>query len=252
MTNVSDTELVARAAAGDADAFGEFFSRHWAWAVRMARMRYHDLATAEDLAATAFLHAWRGLRTWRDTGSLPTTWLAVILRNACHEHARRLSYRPAETFWQPDLDDVSVDPCDTPEAEVTKAERLADLERALRSLTTAQQLALDAVIGADCSVQAAADRLGLPYATLRHRLRRARQKLRANYFGVTLRPKQKRERGGAPGRPLTLRPEESARIVALRSAGLTWTDIEREVGRSRSCCRRAVERAERAKERIVA
>ena len=90
-----DTDLVARARAGDLEAFDLLVTRHRRAAYRIAwRMtgRHQD---ADDLSQEAFLRAWKGLRTFRGESSF-ATWLTRIVMNLAS--SGRLARRPLVPF----------------------------------------------------------------------------------------------------------------------------------------------------------
>ena len=55
----TDTELLARAECGEADAFGVLFERHGPAVLQFCFRRTADAALAEDLTSIVFLEAWR-------------------------------------------------------------------------------------------------------------------------------------------------------------------------------------------------
>lgn len=84
--SLPDTDLVARALAGDADAFVELCERHKAriWSITTSVARGPD---AEDLAQEVVVRAYRALRTYQ--GQAPfAAWLCRIAVNAAYDHQR--------------------------------------------------------------------------------------------------------------------------------------------------------------------
>ena len=53
------------------------------------RYRVYDDMTAEDLAQTAFLKAWRKREDYRSDQAAFSTWLFTIARNLATDHLRR-------------------------------------------------------------------------------------------------------------------------------------------------------------------
>ena len=85
--------LVARAQAGDADAFGELYDRYVDLVYRYVYYRVGSQALAEDLTSEAFLRALRRITsfTWqgRDIGA----WFITIARNLIADHFKSGRYR---------------------------------------------------------------------------------------------------------------------------------------------------------------
>jgi DNA-directed RNA polymerase specialized sigma24 family protein len=87
----AESELIARAKAGDRDAFGELYARHHRQILAFALRRLHgDLPAAEDLASETFLSAFCRIRSLR--GGVPfRTWLESLtqFKLICQRHQAR-------------------------------------------------------------------------------------------------------------------------------------------------------------------
>jgi RNA polymerase sigma-70 factor (ECF subfamily) len=85
--------LVARAQAGDPEAFGELYDRYVDLVYRYIYYRVGSQALAEDLTSEAFLRALRRITsfTWqgRDIGA----WFVTIARNLIADHFKSGRYR---------------------------------------------------------------------------------------------------------------------------------------------------------------
>jgi RNA polymerase sigma-70 factor, ECF subfamily len=83
-----DTDLIARAAAGDAAAFQALVERHRSMVYRVAYQfagNHHD---AEDIAQDVFIKVYRSLDRFRQDAQL-SSWMYRIVMNACIDHRRR-------------------------------------------------------------------------------------------------------------------------------------------------------------------
>ena len=83
-----DTDLISRAAGGDAAAFQALVERHRALVYRVAYQfagSHHD---AEDIAKDVFIMVYRSLDRFRQEAQL-TSWMYRIVMNACIDHRRR-------------------------------------------------------------------------------------------------------------------------------------------------------------------
>jgi RNA polymerase sigma-70 factor (ECF subfamily) len=85
---MSDSELIVRAAEGDATAFQTLVERHRAMVYRVAYQfagNHHD---AEDIAQDVFIKIYRSLDRFRQDAQL-TSWIYRIVMNACIDHRRK-------------------------------------------------------------------------------------------------------------------------------------------------------------------
>ncbi len=80
--------LVARAQAGDVDAFAEIYAMFAAPVHRYLRSRVREPRDAEDLLQATFLRAIEALPRWQPRGAPFSAWLFRIARNAAIDHAR--------------------------------------------------------------------------------------------------------------------------------------------------------------------
>lgn len=168
----ADSELIlAVVARDDREAFARLVGRHQSM-VRavLRRLAKGDHALADDLAQETFLLAWRNLRSFRFDARF-STWLYRIAFNAWLSDARRRR----EVL----LEDAG-DAVPPPEAAagMPAGDRI-DLERALATLSDAERVAIAACYYADLSHEEAAEAIGIPVGTVKTRILRAKEKLRA-------------------------------------------------------------------------
>ena len=93
-----DSELIARAQHGDADAFAELFQAHKTRVYSLCLRMTNNTAEAEDLTQEAFLQVFRKLATFRGDSAL-STWLYRIAVNTVLMRFRK------RTLSQTSLDD---------------------------------------------------------------------------------------------------------------------------------------------------
>lgn len=94
-----DTDLIARAAAGDHAAFHTIVEKHRAMVYRVAYQfagNHHD---AEDIAQDVFIKVYRSLDRFRQDAQL-TSWMYRIVMNACIDYRRRHSPAGAAPFGE--------------------------------------------------------------------------------------------------------------------------------------------------------
>ncbi|MEK8172021.1 ECF subfamily RNA polymerase sigma factor, BldN family [Streptomyces sp. M19] len=129
-------DLVERAQAGEADAFGRLYDHYADTVYRYIYYRVGGRATAEDLTSETFLRALRriGTFTWqgRDFGA----WLVTIARNLVADHFKSSRFRLEVTTGEM-LDANEVER--SPEDSVLESLSNAALLQAVRKLNPQQQ-----------------------------------------------------------------------------------------------------------------
>ena len=133
---MDDAALVARARAGDRQAFAALVQRHQAAVYRVCYRVLGNREDAEDAAQEAFLRAYRKLASFRGESAFGTWLLRLAINVALNERGRRRVFlrrggpdAPPEATGQ-----ASVGAASGPEAGLLRAEAAAQLQRALRSL----------------------------------------------------------------------------------------------------------------------
>ena len=95
-------DLVERAQAGEADAFGRLYDQYSDTVYRYIYYRVGGKATAEDLTSETFLRALRRISTFTWQGRDFGAWLVTIARNLVADHFKsgryRLEVSTAEVF----------------------------------------------------------------------------------------------------------------------------------------------------------
>ena len=177
---MSEHELIARARAGDEEAFAQLVRAH-ADRVYVALRRFGlDAIEAEEVAQEVFVRAWRGLGRFQERAQL-STWLYRI---AFNEAQRLLARRPPPRA-EPDPEDR--DPVASlreaelfgPEARALDSEFEAVLARALAELPAQWRAAVVLRDIEGLSTEEAAGVVGVRQAAFKSRLHRGRMQLRA-------------------------------------------------------------------------
>jgi RNA polymerase sigma-70 factor (ECF subfamily) len=170
-----DSELVARAQAGDRVAFEELVRRHadrlHAVVVRLVVDRHE----ADEVTQEAFLRAWRGIANFRGDARF-FTWLYRI---GVHEARRAQRWAPGGAIAS--LDEQGVDPADPRPAPDRRAEHRdvrEAVELAVRALAPEYRAPLILRDVEGFSTAEAAAIMGLSEAALKSRLHRARLAVR--------------------------------------------------------------------------
>jgi RNA polymerase sigma-70 factor (ECF subfamily) len=172
LEDLSDNELLARHAGGDAAAFGVLVARHRdrAWAVALRTLG--NPADAADAVQDAFLKAYRTAGTFRGD-ALFTTWLHRIVVNACLDQLRRARSRAAVP-----LDETAAAIADSADP-VGRLDLGHDVVAALQRINADQRVAIVLVDVEGFSVEEAAGMLDVPTGTVKSRCHRGRAQLAA-------------------------------------------------------------------------
>ena len=178
-----DAELAARVAAGEPAAFEALMRRHNRALFRTARAILRDDTEAEDALQEAYLQAYRAIGNYRAEAKL-STWLARIVANEALMRVRKRTRRAAIVPLQPgasqdeinEIPDHNMD--ETPKRSAQRGEMRRLLEAEIDSLPDDYRVVFVLRAVEELSVEETADALGIPQATVRTRLFRARSLLR--------------------------------------------------------------------------
>ena len=133
---LASMDLVARAQAGDADAFGELYDRYVDLVYRYIYYRVGTQALTEDLVSETFLRALRRISSFTWQGRDFAAWLITIARNLIADHFKSGKYRlEVATADMLDADRAT----DGPEGEVLDSITNASLLDAVKQLNSEQQ-----------------------------------------------------------------------------------------------------------------
>lgn len=170
-----DRDLVARATAGDHEAFAQLVERHHARILALLERLSGCAEQALDLAQETFVSAYRHLSSFRHDSRF-STWLHSIACNHAASAARR--HRPA-----PAIDaSAALEPM-APPVDVARPLELAELrDRIGAALDRLDHRYRQVVVLSDmqgASYEEIATVLDIPLGTVRSRLHRGRMELRA-------------------------------------------------------------------------
>ncbi|SDE55888.1 RNA polymerase sigma-70 factor, ECF subfamily [Rhodococcus tukisamuensis] len=168
---MSDAQLLAAHASGDARAFSELLGRHYDHLWQTARRTSYTPEDAADALQEALLNAHRTAATFRADAAV-RSWLHRIVVNACLDRIRRNKARPTVPLPEDDQHEPS-----HPRDAMTDRETSMAIEDALFTLSPEQRAAVVAVDLEGYSVAEAAALLGIPEGTVKSRCARARHRL---------------------------------------------------------------------------
>lgn len=170
-------ELLDATARGDRTAFNKLYAatRKRSHAIASAILKRSDLA--EDAVQEAYLTVWRNAGRFDPSRGSADSWIATVVRNQAIDLARSRLARPTE--GEAELLVVASDASDA-EAQMEMADDRLLAVNLLKSLNPmARQLVLAAYLLGESGEQLSR-RFGVPVGTIKTRLSRAIQKMRAS------------------------------------------------------------------------
>lgn len=166
-----DRRLVEQAQRGDEDAFEALVRATGDRCVGIAYRILRDVDLAEDAVQSAYVSAWRDLRSLREPDRFEP-WLHRTLTRACYEEARKsrrfaanIRALPIESSFSPD--------------DVLQVVDRDQLDRGIRRLSVEQRAVLVFHHYLGLTLPEIADRLDIPIGTAKSRLHHATNAMRA-------------------------------------------------------------------------
>jgi RNA polymerase sigma-70 factor (ECF subfamily) len=180
---VADSELVVRAIAGREDSFEELVRRYQRPIVSYVYRMVGDYDMALDLTQEVFIRIYGSLARYRPEYKF-STWIYRIAHNAAIDHLRRAGGNRVE-----DLELEAVDGSTyekplasgslTPEQESERSERRAEIESVVQQLPSSYRELIVLRHAHDMSYDEIAEVTELPLGTVKNRIFRAREAMRA-------------------------------------------------------------------------
>ncbi|HEV7734390.1 MAG TPA: RNA polymerase sigma factor [Candidatus Binatia bacterium] len=168
----SDDDLMARVAAGDAEAVRVVVGAHLSRITAFAARTLGDRTEAEDVAQETFMRLWTHAARWEPGRARLTTWLHRVALNLCLDRRAR---RPHVSL------DAAPLPA-APDTDVTQALQAADVSRHVRvevmQLAERQRTALVLSHYQGLSSTETADVMAISVEAVESLLARARRTLR--------------------------------------------------------------------------
>ena len=175
---LDDAELIARAAAGDGDAFAALVARHQGSVYRLARALTDSHEAAEDVLQQTFLSAWQAARGFRREAGV-RTWLWTIARNAAFRQRSKRAREPVDHVSLDELGVLAGWGQNDPETLAARAQQRERFEAAFARLPAEDRQVLVLRDLEGCSGEETAVVLGIGLAAMKSRVHRARLRLAA-------------------------------------------------------------------------
>jgi RNA polymerase sigma-70 factor (ECF subfamily) len=179
---LADDELIRLCKARDEDAFAALVERYKARVYALAYRMVGRHEEAEDIAQEAFINVYRAIDSFR-LGDKFSSWVYRITSNLAIDYLRKRKLRAisVDSPKGPD-NDVYIqlpDKGDGPEAKIIQAELKAAIEKAIEGLSPSYKAVVVLRHVNNLSYDEIASVLGIPLGTVKTRLFRAREILRA-------------------------------------------------------------------------
>jgi RNA polymerase sigma factor (sigma-70 family) len=171
------TEAIAKARAGDAEAWGAIYSEYAPAIFRFCRRAMPTREDAEDATMEIFSKLWAGKLSQYDQERSFTAWLYRVAANHCWDMLRRRKIRQDK-----ETEDVDTMPLEHPEPsqleKLIEERSSEEVRRALDKMGTRARMALVMRYYSDMSYDEIADELGVRRQFVGVVLLRARHELR--------------------------------------------------------------------------
>jgi RNA polymerase sigma-70 factor (ECF subfamily) len=169
--------LLREVAAGRQAALSELYSRTSAKLFGVCLRILSDRGEAEDVLQETFVTVWRRAGSFEPQLARPMTWLIVIARSRAIDRLRsnRVLRSSAPIDDQPEIDDGRVSPLD----EAVASDDGRRLERCIGTLDDESGTAIRRAFFDGVTYEDIAKEKDVPLGTLKSRIRRGLQKLKA-------------------------------------------------------------------------
>ncbi|MCA1592918.1 MAG: sigma-70 family RNA polymerase sigma factor [Acidobacteria bacterium] len=191
LNGIADAELVRQAIAGSEDGFEELVRRYQRPIVAYVYRMVGDYDTALDLTQDVFIRIYGALARYSSEYKF-STWIYRIAHNASIDHLRRAGTVRIEDFQADDGNGGTYEKplasgAPTPEQLSERAERRSEIESVVQQLSPSYRELIVLRHAHDMSYDEIAEVTGLPLGTVKNRIFRAREAMRAQLVerGIT-------------------------------------------------------------------
>ncbi len=187
LVELSDADLIGRAAAGDARALEVLYDRYSRVVFSFALRMVGDRQLAEELLQEVFFRAWQQGGAFNSSRGTFVTWLLSITHNMAIDEVRKRQRRPQKADSE-DPETVLAGMADTGagadvEDEVWLGALRETIVGALNQLPAPQREAIELAYYQGLTQREIAELLGEPLGTIKTRMRLGIQKLREALAG---------------------------------------------------------------------
>jgi RNA polymerase sigma-70 factor (ECF subfamily) len=169
---MSDDELIARIAKGDAEAFADFYDRHAARVLGLLIRILRDRRDAEDVLQHVYWQVWRNASRYSVARGTPEVWLFLIARSRAIDLLRNRKREAEQGLPNEPID--SLHPIDSLERE----DRADSLRIAMSKLPAEQRSAIALAFYQGMTHEQVASCQAIPLGTAKTRIRSGLRRLR--------------------------------------------------------------------------
>jgi RNA polymerase sigma-70 factor, ECF subfamily len=171
----ASTDLIRRMAAGDQQAFSQFYDRHAALAHRLITRILRDPDDAADVLQEVFWSAWNAADSYDADRGTPEAWIITRARSRALDRLRSVRRRSA-TFVAPGEEVIVAAPSGPEHGPGQVADRVA-VKTALERMAAGEREVLELAYYAGLTQTEIAQQLQVPLGTVKTRMRRALERL---------------------------------------------------------------------------
>ncbi len=175
VTTLAESELIAKSAAGDREAFGSLVERHQSLIAAVTYSATGNISQSEDLCQEVFVAAWKKLPELRERTKL-RPWLCGIARNLINNSFRQQGCQPIITADSSTLLD-QMDMSPSPHENAVSREEEAILWRSIGEIPELYREPLVLFYREQKSIESVAEALNLTEEAVKQRLSRGRKML---------------------------------------------------------------------------
>jgi RNA polymerase sigma-70 factor (ECF subfamily) len=168
----TDTDLLRSMAGGDEGALRDLYLRHAKWMSARLSRRCADPDTVADVLQDTFVAAWRGAGRFRGDGEVGAWLWGIAVRRLISRLRRRADFRLGPALLDADDTEISAE-----ERVLMRLENV-DVGSALARISPQLRVVLQLTVLDGMTTREAAVLLGIPRATVKSRLHRARATMR--------------------------------------------------------------------------
>lgn len=175
--------LIRRIAAGDRQAFGDFYDRYASLAFPLIRRILPQPAEAEEVLQELFWQVWVEAKSYDENRGSPEAWLLNRARSRAIDKLRAIRRR-SETFVAPLPEGIGAEPSGSTPNPGSRAEDQELAEAALALLPDPQRRVIELAFYEGLTQSEIALRLGEPLGTIKTRMRLGLERLRGHFRGA--------------------------------------------------------------------
>ena len=171
----ASTDLIRRMAAGDQQAFSQFYDRHAALALRLITRIVRDPDDAADVLQEVFWSAWKAADSYDADRGTPEAWIITRARSRALDRLRSVRRRSA-TFVAPVDEGIGATRSGAEHGPGQAVDRVA-VTTGLERLAAEEREVLELAYYAGLTQTEIARQLQAPLGTVKTRMRRALERL---------------------------------------------------------------------------